>query len=224
MGTILASDLLTRAADILQDITKVRWPEDELLRYMNDAQRQIVLQIPGANASNTTMAVVAGTKQTIPSDGVCLLDVVRNVGGRAIRLIDRDILDTQRPLWHTEAAGAEGIKHYIFDPRDPTHFYVYPPPAAGSIEIIYSSAPTDIATTATAITLPDIYANAILDYMLYRAYSKDAEYAGNSSRAAAAYAAFLQSLGQKTETESKAEPNVNAPPRGRFFNTGERSK
>ena len=46
----------------------------------------------------------------------------------------------------------------------------------------------------TAVTgdlgVPDIYANAVQDYVLYRAYTKDSEYAGNAARAQAHYAAF----------------------------------
>ena len=43
--------------------------------------------------------------------------------------------------------------------------------------------------------LDDIYINPIIDFMLYRCFSKDAEYAANSNRAAGHYNAFLQQLG-----------------------------
>ena len=41
-GTITGANLLLRIEDTLQDTTNVRWSEAELLRYINDAQREIV--------------------------------------------------------------------------------------------------------------------------------------------------------------------------------------
>jgi hypothetical protein len=71
------------------------------------------------------------------------------------------------------------------------------------VELVYSSYPTDITEPAdgalyTAVTgnisVPDIYANTLVDYVLYRAYTKDAEFAGNAQRATAHYGAFSAAL------------------------------
>ncbi|MCK7581011.1 MAG: hypothetical protein MZV65_38935 [Chromatiales bacterium] len=61
---------------------------------------------------------------------------------------------------------------------------------------------------ATPIKLDDIYANAILDYVLYRAYSKDAEYAANAQRAALHYQAFTNALGVKTQVDTNNDPRL----------------
>ena len=50
MGTLTGANLITRAQDTLQDTTSVRWPEAELLRYINDAQREIVNFRPDASS------------------------------------------------------------------------------------------------------------------------------------------------------------------------------
>ena len=57
--TILASDIIVRAGDVLFDTTQVRWPETELLRWLNDAQREIVLQRPDAKSANQAVKLVA---------------------------------------------------------------------------------------------------------------------------------------------------------------------
>ena len=44
--------------------------------------------------------------------------------------------------------------------------------------------------------LDDIYANGIIDYVLYRAYMKDAEFAGNNQRASSHYQLFVGSVTQ----------------------------
>lgn len=61
---------------------------------------------------------------------------------------------------------------------------------------------------ATPIKLDDIYANVILDYILYRAYSKDAEYAANATRASLHYQAFTSALGAKTQVDAGNDPRL----------------
>lgn len=278
MATILVNSILERAATIVQDETGTRWPESELLKWLNDGQREIVLLKPDAYAQNESVALVAGTKQSIPAAGLSLIDVVRNMGtngstpGRAARLIRRKILDEQLPDWHSETAQDE-IKHFCFDDRDPKRFYVYPPSDGTSqVEVVFSSAPVDVAIpTSTAhattteyilgaqikvtisgtdymfeavvagtsdgsaptwanadsfgdciqdgtvvwrnvgmgtISLDDIYGNALLDYILYRAYLKDADYAANAERAIAAYKAFHSSLGILDQKELTDNPYI----------------
>ena len=208
---MIAQNILDRATLILQDESNVRWTRTELLKWLNDAQREIVLQRPDSLAVNDAVTLVAGTKQSIPATAIQLLDVVRNVNGRAIRLVDRKIMDAQQPDWHTQTQSST-IKHFMFDLRDPKHFYVYPPAVVGTqVEAVYSTDPTDCASESSAIALNDIYANAMVDYVLYRSYLKDADYAGNAQRASAHYTTFLQSIGAKTQVDATINPNKASP-------------
>jgi len=223
MATTKAVDILDRASIILQDNTNVRFPNDELLKFFNDAQKEVVLHRPDANMQNAAFTPIDGSKQTIPTSGLRLIDVVRNVGGYAVTQIDRKILDETLPNWHNTVQNAtKKVEHFVFDPADPKTFYVYPKAieASDSLEIIYSAAPTDIAisnfdTDTTLISLDDIYANCILDYILYRAYQKDSEFAGNAQRSMMHYQGFANALGVKTQvdgaiTPMPASPDMNA--------------
>ena len=219
MATTKAVDILDRASIILQDNTNVRFPNQELLKFFNDAQKEVVLHRPDANMQNAAFTPVDGSKQTIPTSGLRLIDVVRNVGGYAVTQIDRKILDETLPNWHNTVQNAtKKVEHFIFDPADPKTFYVYPKAiaASDSLEIIYSAAPTDIAisnfdTDTTLISLDDIYANCILDYILYRAYQKDSEFAGNAQRSMMHYQGFANALGVKTQVDSVITPSPSNP-------------
>jgi len=203
---LTAQSLILRAVTTLQDTTSIRWPANELVRYLNDGQRELALLRPDALSANATVSLVAGAKQALPSNGSKLIDVIRNTGGnkRAVRMTTRNILDSQIPSWYN-LTGVTEVLHYMYDVRDPKVFYVYPPAAASgaSVDLVYSSYPTDITEPAdgalyTAVTgnisVPDIYGNTLVDYVLYRAYTKDAEFAGNAQRATAHYGAFSAAL------------------------------
>ena len=225
-GTITAANLLLRIRDTLQDTTGIRWLDAELLRYMNDAQREIVNLRPESASTTANVALVVGTAQTIPTAGLRLIKVVRNMsaaggsatGKRAIRIVDREILDTQEPDWHDptvsgDATHATTVKHYVFDEDDPRRFYVYPGASSTStfIEIVYSTSPTDFANTSSAtMFIDDIYANALIDYVLYRSYMKDAEFAGNAQRAQSHYQLFANSVGAGAQINLMSSPNTDA--------------
>jgi hypothetical protein len=212
-----ASIILDQVTDILQDKTNIRWTEAELIRSLNDGQRAIVLLRPDSSAQNAAVQLVAGTKQAIPATGLRLLDVVRNMGtngavpGRAIRIVQREVLDAQIPDWHTQTATV--VKHYMLDNRDPRRFYVYPAIPANSLaflEIVYSSNPRDVTSAADNISVDDIYAPALVNYVVFRAYSKDAEYTADGGAAQLHYTAFLKLLGDKTATDTMMAPQANA--------------
>jgi len=217
MATLTAQNLIDRVKIILQDTTSVRWAESELLTWLNDGQREVVLLKPDAYVKNQSLLLVSGTKQAIPSDGVMVVDVVRNMStngttaGASIRIVSREILDSQVSSWHVDTASTT-VKHYVFDPRDPKRFYVYPKSdGTNYVELIYSAAPADILIAAT-LTLDDIYANALIDYICYRAYLKDVTFAGNDARAAARYQAFVGALGVKSSQQVVNNPNMSQLP------------
>lgn len=216
-----AQSIVRRVVETLQDTTSVRWPVSELVRYLNDGQREIILYRPDASNKNATVTCVAGAKQSLPSDAAKLIDVIRNSGtnsqSESVRQVPREILDTQIPKWYN-LAQVDTIVHYTYDPRDPKVFYVYPPASTSAkLDINYSAFPVDVAEPADGsdytdvtgdIDIPDIYGNSLIDYILYRSYTKDSEYAGNATRAQAHYQAFANALGIELQGTTGAAPKV----------------
>ena len=221
--SISAQSIVRRVVETLQDKTSIRWPVAELVRYLNDGQREIVLYRPDSMVTNATVDLdPQDSKQSIPLNGSKLIEVIRNTDGtkRAVRLTSRSILDAQSPDWHSHPNTTNEIHHYMFDARDPKTFYVYPPAGdACSVELVYSSLPGDILEPAEGtlynsvtgnISVPDIYGNILQDYILYRAYTKDSEYAGNGARAQAHYAAFAAALGIEIKSTIAVSPTTAA--------------
>lgn len=224
---VSVQSVIDRVQKVLQDTTGVRWPVvDELVLWINDAQREVALLKPDSSAKNITVTLATGTKQEIPSDGNALLRVVRNMsasanglGRRAVRIVQREVLDAQTPDWHNpsitgDAAHANVVKHYVYDEQNPRNFYVYPGVAAANsafVEIIYSANPNTVTQNGN-LDIPDIYANAVMNYVLYMAYMKDAEYAGNSQRASSHFQLFVTSITGKGAVDALTSPN-NDPTR-----------
>jgi len=224
--TISAASIIHRATDLLQDQTSVRWPANELVRWLNDAQRAIVKVRPDSMNTTATMTLVAGSRQDLDNASLTpppakLIEITRNMAATstkgAVRLVPRQILDAQTPGWHN-LSGSVNILHYMFDPRDPKTFYVYPPATTSAqLEVMYSAYPTDIVEPADGalhtavvgnISLPDIYADDVLNYVMARSYLKDSEYAGNSERAAGYLAMITASLGAEIAATLAVQPKM----------------
>lgn len=203
---ITAQSILQRVTEALFDRTSVKWTVDRLVRYLNDGQRDIVTLRPDAMNTSTDLALVAGAKQALPADGEKLIDVLANATGskRACTKVDRALLDNQIPGWRG-LTGATEILHWLYDTREPRAFEVFPPAAASgaSLMIEYARRPTDIAEPAagslyTAVTgnisVGDLFANALQDYILYRCHAENTAQA-QPARAQAHYAAYANALG-----------------------------
>lgn len=208
MGTVTAKTIIDRATILLQDVTNVRWPRAELLDWVNEAQQYIVAVKPGANAKVVNQTLALGSYQTLPADGASLIDIPRNVNGRAVRVITREILDAQLPSWHSDTPSSV-VTHYVYDPNVPTAYYVYPP-AGGSaaVQLTYAATPTAITSELTAVGLSDFYTPALVNYVVFRAYSKDTDYTSNANAAAVYYQMFKDALAGKQAFEMATNPNA----------------
>ena len=219
--SVTVQSVIDRVQSVLQDTTGVRWPvTNELVLWVNDAQREVALLKPDASAVTTTVTLATGTKQEIPSAGNRLLKVIRNmsassggVGKRAIRLVDLSVLDSQTPNWHDpattgDAAHTNVVKHYSYEEANPRNFYVYPGVSGNAyVELVYSANPATV-TLSDNLSIPDIFANAIMNYVLYMAYMKDAEFAGNQQRASSHYQLFTASVTGKGQIDAISNPNI----------------
>lgn len=215
MGTIISDTLIDKAQTVLQDVTGVRWSDVELLSWLNDGQRNVVLYKPNAYVKNVPFKCDTGTRQSLPSDCVQLFNMARNLGttgttpGRAIRPVQQDMLDSRVPNWHAASATAD-VQHYTYSVLNPKTFYVYPPnTGAGYVELSYGAEPPD-TTLGAAIAVDNIYTTALLDYMLSRAFSKDTEFADNT-RSSAYFNSFVTALTGRARAEAGANPNTQTP-------------
>lgn len=219
---VTAQSIIFRAAVALQDLTGIRWGADELVRALNDGLREMAIYRPDVFGTFASIALVVGARQALPAGAFKLLDIQNNTAGEklSIRQVERRMLDDIVPAWRT-TTGSTTVKHFVYDPRDPRAFYVYPPAAAGAaVDALYAVTPADVtepaagsnySAVAGTVPVPDIYASALLDYVLFRAFSKKTEFAGDAGRALAHYQAFTNALGVEIKSTALVAPIVGQP-------------
>lgn len=224
MSTVKVVDLIKRAHTILLDATAVRWTALELQDWLNDGYKEIVTLHPDSNAQSATFTCSAGYRQDISTaypEAYRVLEVLTNKAAlsnkRPVNLVSRKSMDTSHPGWYNESQSIS-IQKYMYDKRVPKEFLVYPPATStAQLEIIYATVPaphtlTEVQlmnpATAETIRLDVIYANPLLDYILYRAFSKDSDQANNAARATAHYQAMVTSLNFKVQSDESVAPGT----------------
>ena len=215
--TTPAQSIILDAQLELQDPAGVRWPATELVKHLHEGQRAIAQKRPDTTATVVTFSPAApGARHTLPAAAASLIDIPRNAAGRkrAITKVDQVLLDATVRDWQGMTPSAE-VLHFMHDLREPRVFLTYPPAStAAALEFVYSAYPAAAATAGGAaastvtgnIGLPDEWANALRYYVLYRAWSKDAEYGGNPQLAATNYGLFKAELGEQLESAATVAP------------------
>ena len=215
--TTPAQSIILDAQLELQDLTGIRWPATELVQHLHEGQRAIAQKRPDTTATVVTFSPAApGARHTLPAAAASLIDIPRNAAGRkrAITKVDQVLLDATVRDWQGMTPSAE-VLHFMHDLREPRVFLTYPPAStAAALELVYSAYPAATATAGGAaastvtgnIGLPDEWATALRYYVLFRAWSKDAEYGGNPQLAVTNYGLFKAELGEQLESAATVAP------------------
>jgi hypothetical protein len=224
-------EILSRAAILLNDADHIRWPLSEMCDWLNEGARAIVLAKPSASSTTIVLALQVGTLQIVPQTGtptpLSLVGLNRNIvdateprkAGRMIKRTNRAMLDAVEPDWHdrTQVQFRKEVRNYTFDELVPLQYYVYPGnDGTGLVEaeiavlptpLVASGDPTDIASYAGDIGLPEPYSVPLLDYVLYRCQMKD-DIDGAAGRSAIHYQQFATAIGLKIQVEKAQSPNA----------------
>lgn len=202
MGSITGTAIKDRIRKRLMDPSPgAFWTDAEILAELDAAMRAICqVKTDAFPKANTTFALAAGARQTLPSDGYQILDVISDSAGNPIGQVERDFLNSVLPVApQMTTPVAAGFESFSADPREPKTFYIYPPATAGAqVSIVYGAVPPAFANLASAIPLDDIYEDAIYEYALSQLYG-DSTKRGDVTKAAYHLNNFRQHMGLKAQ-------------------------
>lgn len=221
--------VLKRVVTVLQDASGVRWNAGELIMWLNEAMTSTATLRPDATARTVQVQLSGGEYYLLDDllapefpRTLRFLRLMRNVaqGSKmgAIRVASMTAMNAILPNWRSAPANVN-VLNYLTDPEDTVGFYVFPPapgldeqgnppPAYAKVELMYSSVPVPIVVPFDCqsweeaeglLSTEMVFDTALVDYVLSRAFSKDAEFGGNGARAAAHFETYQQALGYESQ-------------------------
>lgn len=195
-----AGAVVSLVQTLLQD-DGTRWPETELFAWIDDAQRFIASAAPDFLATIVPLPLIAGAEQSLPAAYFGLHAILRNADGSFPRKVDGEALALADPLWRSKPA-TTAVRQYFSDAADAAVFYVCPPSAGATVTARCYARPTPIVDSNTALSVADELVGAVVDYVVYRAFSKDAEIPANAARAETAFDKCTAALGLSNKTKA----------------------
>lgn len=179
--TILVDDVIEKASVVANDIKLVHWQIDELLAWLNEGARLLCVDKRDAYVKRAPQQLVAGAKQTLPDDAIVLLDV-RNANG-PILTCSKSSLDAFDPTWQSRTRPT--VTNYMYSSDEHPVFWVYPAQSStpALVELVYSAYPQP-PVSGDSLPVLQKYEGHLVNYLLYRMFSKDAE-TGSAERASA---------------------------------------
>jgi len=208
-----ANDYILDAAELYGDTAYDRVSESTWIKYLNAAVRTLILVRPDAGAVTEPVLLSAGIKQTLPTAALRLLDISRNLGtagvtaGGIITPCDRAHIDYSNLLW-PGSTGDTAIENFSYDANVPRIFYVTPPVSdtiTVYVEMSTSQLPTAMTTTSSDDGIEDVFFEAIIQFLLYRAFSADDE-AVEFTKAQTAFQNFMSLLGVESQSSRANSP------------------
>lgn len=209
-------EITNRVVFLTTDPDGDAYPRTAIYDFIYEAEQTIVNVKPEALNNSGVLVCVDGSRQTIATqftaavnflDAHCNVDVSGALIGSVRRVKMRE-LDAIRPNWR-QAARATNIREFMVDDREPLVVHVNPPASAGArLQISYSSKPAPYANVDanTQTAVDELYLPMIMDWVMYRCLSKDAEGTPNSNKALMYRKSFYEAMDIKEQGKEKAGP------------------
>lgn len=201
--------IVDRVAFVTKDPTFTRHTLAEILLWTQDAIDQVASLHPRAAAIPVTLTLAEGSRQDLRAidpnrvwmriyEITCNVVSNKPVGG-TVRQIMRSSLDNAVRNWRATAPAAE-VKEYAIDERDPFSFDVYPPVVAGTKVLALAAVkPAPFEDEDSMFPLAPGYDIPVVDYVLFRLFSKDANDPTYAGRASGHLQAFNLAMGVETK-------------------------
>jgi hypothetical protein len=208
-----ANDYILDAAELYGDTAYIRVTQATWIKYLNSAVRALILVRPDAGAVTESVQLVAGIKQTLPAVSLRLLDISRNLGadgltaGKIVTPANRQHIDYANLLWPANA-GDTSVENFSYDSNVPRIYYVTPPVIGTTdvyVEMSSSQLPTAMTTISSDDGIDDVFFEAIIQFILYKAFAADDE-SVEWEKSQKYYTNFLQLLGIEIQASKATGP------------------
>lgn len=222
-GTV--GDLAREVAQLLSDAEEgfemQQWTEGELIEYANDAAIQFVMLRPDLASTSRKVELEPGARQQLPDEATHFyrvdgtLDSFGRVTGQPTQSgyeAARVAANWFAPLACAPRGSPYVVRSFSLDLIEQTAFYVEPPVPPGqkvAVMVNYTAVP-EHAGAKDPLPMPERFHNAAIEWMLYRAYSKEQDSQSSTANATAHQNSFYSLIGLSQKVDDKYRKDVGA--------------
>lgn len=174
-------EIRTRVQRQFGDESGVQITNEDITRWVNDAQRAIVLENENILQSTALTSTVAGQQEyTLPVDLLILQGISykssTDVAYVKLQGMDRQKFDEYITGWNGSTYNTgDPLVYFVWDNK----LELFPVPdvsAANSLKVWYNKKPTDVVNDVDIPSVPELYHTAIVNMCLAWAYELDEDW------------------------------------------------
>ncbi|HET7713016.1 MAG TPA: DUF6682 family protein [Patescibacteria group bacterium] len=165
---MLVSDIATRVRNQFGDDAGVQIDDAKIMRWINDAMREIALNNSLLEVKATTAAVKDQSNYGLPTN-MLALHTIRYDGVKLKKVSIAEADD----LFENAGAAASGTPRYFW--KEASDFILYPKPDNNTsvVTIVYTRVPVEVTAVGNTPELPVQYHNRIVEYCIAQAAELD---------------------------------------------------
>jgi len=198
--TKTVQDVIDNVTRVFGDEAGVQLSNNDIIRWINEAQREINRQNAVLQQTATTTLNAGQADYSLASISPPIYEINSLlINGRRVGNISVSQAEESISLADPESEET-GAPQFWYEWANTITFWPVPS-TAGTIKIRYTAIPTDIAADNDTLTMPDEYFMDIINYVLKMAYEMDE----NPEMMQAKSVEFNQSLAERGEQFRNAE-------------------
>jgi len=189
VSSLTVLDIKTRVKRKFGDEAGVQLTDADIVRMINDAQRNIVARNDSLLEKSATADTTSGTQEySFPSDLLKFKSLsYKGIGDIAYRPMKGMTLNELNMYVDSWDGNTSTLAVPIVYAIHAAKFQVYPVPSDSVIaafKIYYNRAPVDVSLDTDIPDLPSIYHSIVMDFVLQDAYEMDEDWNAASAKSA----------------------------------------
>jgi hypothetical protein len=190
------SDVVTWVQRQFGDESSVQITQADIIRWLNQAQLEVAVVANPIQAISSTVLVPGTFQYTLPVENATNIISLR-IDGTPIENMEFQTAELRIAREDPERQ-VSGKPQYWW--RFADKIYMWPTPdSALSVDLFYFKNPDDLTSSGDLLGLPDKYYEALLQFVMSKAYELDEEYANSR----AARQAFNDRIGITLEEDTR---------------------
>ncbi len=204
-------DIVTRVRRVFGDEAAVQVSNDDIIRWINDGQIEIVKNNDGALPSTVTMNSVANqSNYALPAD----LFILRSVRFKTADMLSYYSLKYKNLQEFDDAIDgfdgtAYGVGNPVYFTKYAGNITLFPTPqysTAAGIKLLYNTQPIEVNDVSDTLSLPLVYHTAIYNYCMWQASLMDEDH-----EPGLLYKSEFQEAVDKLATRENSDPTEYYP-------------
>lgn len=199
------NDVLNYVKRQFGDEAAIQISDADIIRWVNAGQDEI-FRLNEPVKSSVTANLVAGQGTYIFPDGILRVQSIY-VNGRPVEY--KGTQEAEEYILQYDQSGVQTDIPQVWYEWGGS-FTLYPTPNASLVDGIkfnYIKAPTPVTSGANPLSIPDVYYNRLIEYVLQQAYELDENFSAADMKAAQ-FSQNMQGYGNKDEIKFNTYPTI----------------